>query len=91
MATVKTAVSVQESLFRKVDALANELQISRSRLFSLAIEEYLERHQSQRLLQEINAAYDDMPDQEEQEVLQRMRRKQRQLANEQLATYHFAR
>jgi metal-responsive CopG/Arc/MetJ family transcriptional regulator len=83
MATVKTAVSVQESLFRKVDALANELQISRSRLFSLAIEEYLERHQSQRLLREINAAYDDMPDQEEQEVLQRMRRKQRQLASKQ--------
>ena len=83
MASVKTANSVQESLFDQVEALASELQISRSRLFSLAIEEYLERHQSRKLLQEINAAYDDMPDQEEQEVLQRMRRKQRQLANEQ--------
>ncbi len=83
MASVKTAISVRESLFDQVEALAGELQISRSRLFSLAIEEYLERHQNRELLREINAAYDDMPDPKEQEILQRMRRKQRQLVDEQ--------
>ena len=39
MASIKTAISLQQSLFEQVDTLARELQVSRSRLFALAIEE----------------------------------------------------
>jgi len=64
--TVKTAISMDKTLFEKVEALAKELAISRSRLFSLAAEEYIKKHENQRLLRELNAAYVDQPDPEEQ-------------------------
>jgi metal-responsive CopG/Arc/MetJ family transcriptional regulator len=80
MAHIKTAISLQETLLQQLDALAQELDISRSRLFTLAAEEFLQRYQNQKLLETINAAYDDnMPDAEEEELLQRRRRQHRQL------------
>ena len=36
MAPVKTAISLQEPLFKKVEALANVLSISRRHFFALA-------------------------------------------------------
>ncbi len=60
--TIKTAISLEESLFERVDALAKELNISRSHLFALAAQEFIERHENQHLLEAINAAYDDLPD-----------------------------
>ncbi|HED03230.1 MAG TPA: ribbon-helix-helix protein, CopG family [Candidatus Fraserbacteria bacterium] len=79
MAHIKTAISLQKSLFEQVDALARELQISRSRLFVLAVEEYIRRRQNRQLLEAINAAYDDSPDPEEQTLLHKMRPQHRQL------------
>lgn len=79
MATMKTAVSMDEELFERVDAVANELAIPRSRLFALAVEEYVHRYENQKLLEALNAAYDDSPDPEEQDQLLRMRHKQRNL------------
>jgi predicted transcriptional regulator len=79
MTAVKTAISLQQPLFNQVDALAGEMQISRSRLFVLAMEEFIERYQNQRLLQEINAAYKDMPEPAEQDRRRSMRHKHQQL------------
>ena len=82
MANVKTAISLQQSLFDRVDALARELTISRSRLFTMAVEEFIQRHENQKLLEALNAAYDDSPDSEEQVLLHEMRSKQRQIVHE---------
>jgi metal-responsive CopG/Arc/MetJ family transcriptional regulator len=79
MANVKTAVSLRKDLFEQVEALANEMKISRSRLFVLALEEFLRRHQNQQLLEQINAAYDEAPDPSEQALRRRMRRQHRQI------------
>ena len=79
MANVKTAVSLRKDLFEQVEALANEMKISRSRLFVLALEEFLRRHQNQQLLEQINAAYDETPDPSEQALRRRMRRQHRQI------------
>jgi len=79
MASVKTAISLQQPLFDQVETLAREMQISRSRLFVLAMEEFIARYQNQRLLKEINAAYEDVPDPAEQDLQRRMRRQHRQL------------
>ncbi len=79
MTTVKTAISLQQSLFDQVEALAREMQTSRSRLFVLAMEEFIERYQNRKLLQEINAAYEDVPEPAEQDHLRSMRRQHRQL------------
>lgn len=78
--TVKTAISIQESLFEQVNALAHELEISRSRLFVLAVEEFIQRYQNRKLFKAINAAYDDLPDPEEQALRHKMRQQHRRLA-----------
>ncbi len=80
MATnVKTAISLQKSLFEQVDALAREMKVSRSRLFVLALEDYVRRAQNQQLLEKINLAYRDIPSAAEQKPLRKMRRQHRRL------------
>lgn len=64
MATVKTAISLQEYLFEQAEALAAEMKISRSRLIAIALEEFIRRHQNRLLLEKINAAYEDVSDTE---------------------------
>ena len=65
MTSVKTAISLREPLFEQVETVARDLQISRSRLFALAVEDFIQRYQNQKLLESINKAYDDLPDPEE--------------------------
>ena len=50
MQTVKTAISIQENLFEQAEALAQQMNISRSRLFVLALEDYIRRQQDRELL-----------------------------------------
>ena len=79
MAHVKTAVSIEESLFREAESLAENMNVSRSKLFAAAISEFISKYRNQQLLSEINAAYDDAPDKQEKNRLEAMRGKQRQL------------
>jgi len=83
VAVVKTAISLQRSLFEQGDALAQELEISRSRLFVLAAEVFIQRYQNQRLLKAINDAYDDLPDPEEESLRHRIRQQHRRLVEKQ--------
>jgi len=79
MANIKTAISLQKSLFEQVETLAREMKVSRSRLFVLALEDYLRRHQNLQLLEKINQAYQDAPDTTEQKRLREMRRQHRKV------------
>ncbi len=79
MATMKTAVSLQQSLFEQAEALADELKISRSRLFSLALEDFIRRSHNQQLLKKLNAVYEDGADAKEQTLRRRMRRQHRRI------------
>ena len=79
MGNVKTAISIQELLFEQVDKLAHEMHIFRSRLFALAVEEYLRRAADRQLLEQIDAAYEDVVDAGEQEQRHRMRVQHRRL------------
>ena len=72
MANVKTAISLEESLFQQIETVAQEMQIPRSRLFVMAVEDFLRRRRNQALLDSINTAYDDFPDPEEQMVMDAM-------------------
>lgn len=73
MGNVKTAISVDKPLFEQVNILANEMNTSRSRVFSLAAKEFIQRHKNQKLLEAINAAYDDIPDEKESTLKSAMR------------------
>jgi len=79
MANIKTAISLQEPLFDQVEILAREMKVSRSRLFALALEEFIRHHQNQRLLEKINQAYAASPDPAEQKHLRAMRRQHRKI------------
>jgi len=70
---------MQQSLFEEVDALAQELEVSRSRLFVLAVEDFIQRHHNRRLLEAINEAYIDLPDSEERALRRQMRLQHRQM------------
>ena len=62
MQKMKTAVSIQKSLFEQAERIARKMGISRSGLFSLALEDYLRREQNRELLIQINAAFTNEPD-----------------------------
>ncbi|GAB4535634.1 MAG: ribbon-helix-helix domain-containing protein [Anaerolineae bacterium] len=79
MATVKTAISIQKALFDQVNQLAEELQMPRSQLFVLAVEEFIERHENRKILEALNEVYPGVPDSSEEALRKGMRRKHRQL------------
>jgi len=74
MSSVKTAISVERSLFNHVNDVAHELSIPRSRLFVLAVKEYLDRHESQWMLDRLKKAYCDGGDKEEVERMMPLQR-----------------
>ena len=83
MANIKTAISISKPLFEKVDNLAHELNTSRSRIFALAATEFIQRHKNQKLLEALNAAYDDIPDVKEESLKSMMRSRHLKMVKDQ--------
>jgi metal-responsive CopG/Arc/MetJ family transcriptional regulator len=81
MASTKTAISIEKSFLDQIDDLSEKLNISRSRFFALAAEEFIKRHKAQELIKAINDAYDE-PDQDEQIVFKKMQRNLKKLVKE---------
>ena len=71
--SVKTAISLQEDLFKEVNRLASELHVSRSKLFVLAVQDYIKKEESKNLLYQINNAFSDSPNSDESAVQGKMR------------------
>ncbi len=69
---MKTAVSIEESLFREAEEWAGKLGISRSQFFARAVAEYVRQRENEELLRRLNEAHADGLDEEEQEHLDRM-------------------
>ena len=76
MPGVKTAISLDEELLVKVNRLADNLHVSRSKVFTLAVQDYLKKQENQYLLAQLNEAYEDFPSEEERGILKSMRVKQ---------------
>jgi metal-responsive CopG/Arc/MetJ family transcriptional regulator len=83
MANIKTAISIEKPLFEEIDALAEEMDVSRSHFFTMAAREFIQRRKSQKLLDAINAAYKDSPDRGEEELTEKMKFKYRRLLKDQ--------
>jgi metal-responsive CopG/Arc/MetJ family transcriptional regulator len=79
MAKLKIAISIEKPLLEEIDALAKEMEVSRSFLFTLASREFIERCKSQKLLEAINAAYSNSPDLNEERLRTQMKSKQQKL------------
>ena len=69
MPCVKTAVSIERSLFEQTKELAKEMNVSRSKLVSLALEQFFRKRRQDELARRINEAYADFPNEEERAFL----------------------
>ena len=77
--SVKTAISLRQPLFDDVNDLASEMKISRSKVFVLAVEDFIKKYENKKMLSKINEAFSDSPDKEEIENNNFMRSKQRKI------------
>ncbi len=55
---MKTAISLSDSLFYVAEQTASYMGIPRSKLFSLALEEYIARHNGELITQKLNEVYE---------------------------------
>ena len=54
---IKTTISLPAGLLNQVDELASEMSVSRSRLFALAARLYLQHHENEKILRDLNVVY----------------------------------
>jgi len=72
---MKTAISLDGSLLKEADRTARAMGLSRSRLFSLALEDYLRHRRQEQMLEQLNQAYSDQPNPTEARTVRRMKAK----------------
>ena len=82
MPGVKTAISLEKNLFNQVNQLANDMHVSRSKLFTLAVKDFLKKQENKKILAQLNAAYSDAPSEEEKTISKAMHRKQRKIVEQ---------
>jgi predicted transcriptional regulator len=54
---MKIAISIDDSLLQAADETARTMGLSRSRLFALAVDEFLQRQQREAMLLRLNEVY----------------------------------
>ena len=54
---MKTAISINDELLREADETARLMRLSRSRLFTLAVGEFLKRQRREEMLLRLNEVY----------------------------------
>ncbi|MCX5847595.1 MAG: hypothetical protein NTW12_14785 [Deltaproteobacteria bacterium] len=59
MRNLKTAISIPENLFLQADETAKVLGLNRSRLYTAAIAEFLEKHREDSIKAKLNEIYAD--------------------------------
>ena len=55
--TMKTAISIDDELLQQVDETARRMGLSRSRVFALAIDDFLGRQRREQMLRQLNEVY----------------------------------
>lgn len=73
MSNIKTAISVQEPLFHKIEQVAAELKVTRSRLFAMAVEKFIRDYENQKTLELLNEVYAGGLEEEDEQVIASMR------------------
>jgi len=59
---MKTAVSIPDVLFDKVERTAKKLGIPRSKLFAKALEEFINNHQKENITEKLDKVYSLLTD-----------------------------
>ena len=71
---MKTAVSIPDEVFEKVERLARRRRKSRSEVFSAALREYVARHAPDEIEEAMNNVCDKLGDQDDEFVSEAARR-----------------
>jgi len=79
MKAVKTAISIEKDLFDQAEKMARSMKVSRSRIFVIALQDFIEHQKNKDMLARINAAYADEPDKVEQTLRRKSRRQHRRM------------
>lgn len=74
MQAIKTAISIEKKLFDQAENIARSMKVSRSKLFVMALQDFIEHQKNKELLAQINAAYAGEPDETEQTLRRKSRR-----------------
>lgn len=61
---MKTAISIPDKIFKTADNIAKKQGISRSELYSKALEEYIKEMNDEQITEKLNEIYSDMNNQE---------------------------
>jgi metal-responsive CopG/Arc/MetJ family transcriptional regulator len=61
---MKTAISIPDNVFKSADTMAKRMGVSRSHLYSKAMEEFLARHRSR----QVTARLDDIYNEEDSSI-----------------------
>lgn len=79
MKAIKTAISIEKDLFDQAEKMAQSMKVSRSKLFVIALQDFIAHQKNRDLLAQINAAYADEPDAAEQTLRRKTRRQHRRM------------
>jgi len=79
MQAIKTAISIEKNLFDQADKIARTMKVSRSKLFVIALQDFIEHQKNKELLAQINAAYGDEPDATELALRRKVKRQHRSI------------
>jgi metal-responsive CopG/Arc/MetJ family transcriptional regulator len=74
---MKTAVSLDDKLLQQADETARRMGVSRSRLFALAIADFLRQREEESMLRSLNEVYSDALEPAEKRLLNRIKTKVR--------------
>jgi metal-responsive CopG/Arc/MetJ family transcriptional regulator len=73
---MKTAISVEDELLDEADRTAKQMGLSRSRLFSIALQDYLRHRRQAEMSERLNQVYaDETRDSGDRETLRAMKAK----------------
>ena len=67
--TMKTAISLPDSLFQAAESLAKRTGMSRSELFRAAVTDYIEAHKHDQVREALDAVYSEQPSQLDEELM----------------------
>jgi metal-responsive CopG/Arc/MetJ family transcriptional regulator len=79
MRSVKTTISIEKNLFDQADKMARTMNVSRSKLFVVALQDFLEHQKNKEMLAQINEAYAEEADATEQTMRRKLGRQQKRL------------
>jgi metal-responsive CopG/Arc/MetJ family transcriptional regulator len=79
---MKTAISMDGELLHETDRAARELGLSRSRLISVALEDYLRHRRQKQMIEQLNRVY-SKPDSTEARATKKMKAKFRSTIRDQ--------